>query len=198
MRQFFLTALGVLTTTFTLAQVSPNAEPTNDKQRDLLGRGTLNVGVNVSAGYGGYVGLNGRVVPRLQYFLKDGWSVALEGRYETNGNQYQYAGAGVSTRYYFVRDRRLALFGQAGIAYGQGLSRFPLYNLGGLDPLLPIPYQERRTRTVQSAVGLGVHYRVARRWSLEGVIERTLTRNIGLSTNSRWQGSVGVNFRLSK
>lgn len=191
--------MGVLTTTFTLAQVSPNAQSTDDKQRELLGQGTLNAGVNVSAGYGGYVGLTGRVVPRLQYFLKDGWSVALEGRYETSGQQYQYLGAGLSTRYYFVRDRRLALFGQAGATYGQ--SRYRTY----YDPADPYrlynvnTYQEYKQPAWQVAAGLGVHYRLSNRWSLEGVAERTLTNNVGLFRNySRWQGSVGVNFRLGK
>lgn len=200
MRQFFFTILGVIMTTLALAQVSPNAEPIDDKQRDLLGQGTLNVGVNVSAGYSGFVGLTGRVVPRLQYFLKDGWSMALEGRYETNGRQYQYMGAGISTRYYFVRDRRLALFGQAGATYGQ--SRYRSY----YDPANPYSidgsltnYREYKQPAWQVSAGLGVHYRLGNRWSLEGVAERTLTNNTGLFRNySRWQGSVGVNFRLSR
>lgn len=200
MRPFFFTILGVLMTIIALAQTNSDAKRTDDKQRDLLGQGTVNVGVNVSAGYGGYVGLTGRVVPRLQYFLKDGWSVALEGRYETNGNQYRYLGGGLSTRYYFVRDRRLALFGQAGATYGQ--SRYRSY-YNPADPYRFYSsanyYREYKQPAWQVAAGLGVHYRLGNRWSLEGVAERTLTNNVGLFRNySRWQGSVGVNFRLGK
>ncbi len=191
MRQFFFTTLGVLTMTFALAQTSPDAKPTDDKQADLLGQGRLNVGVGVS------VGSTSRVMPRLHYFLKDGWSVSLDGRYETNRYNYLYLGLGLSTRYYFVRDRRLALFGQAGATYGQ--SRYQtLYN-----PTDPYSiYQRVGTRpnpAFQTAAGLGVHYRVANRWSVESIAERTLTNHVGATLQySRWQGSVGVNFRLGK
>ena len=188
----------LLATTGSFAQITQSSDHATDKQQDLLGQGNIHVGVDVNAGYGGYVGMVGRVVPRLQYFLKDGWSVALEGRYETSGRQFSYAGAGVSTRYYFIRDRRLAVFGQAGATYGRSMYRTYRY-----DPANPYStyqnFSEQKTNAWQATAGLGVHYRVSKRWSLEGVMERTLTNRIGFSTNySRWQGSVGVNFRLGK
>lgn len=198
MKRLFLVVLSAFTATLSLAQVEPNYGSANDKQQDLLSQGTLHVGVNGNVGYGGFMGLTGRVVPRLQYFLKDGWSVALEGRYSTSGTQYQYVGAGLSTRYYFIRDRRLAVFGQAGATYGQ--SRYRTYQYDPLaDPIISPTWREQTVRAWQVTAGLGVHYRVAKRWSLEGVMERALTNNIGAFRDySRWQGSVGVNFRLGK
>ncbi len=180
-----------------------HAQTSNDKQEDLLGQGTIHVGVNVGGGYGGYLGVVKRVVPRFQYFLKDGWSVSVEGRSETIGLRAQsiispvnYLGAGLSTRYYFIRDRRLALFGQAGLTYGQSTFR-------RFDPLNPFSWsamQKEHTRTWQASLGLGVHYRLSNRWSLEGVAEHTLTNFIDFNTTnySRWQGSIGLNYRLGR
>lgn len=168
----------------------------DDRQTDLLGQGTLNVGVGIRGGYGNYRGTTGGVVPRLQYFLKDGWSVALEGRYEKYGNAFQYLGAGLSSRYYFVRDRRLALFGQVGLTYGQTNYRTYAY-----DPTNPSSiYQSfgKYGGAVQGSVGLGVHYRIASRWSIEAIAERTLTNTVGFTNYSRWQGNIGINFRLKK
>ena len=191
MKSFFF-ALAVALPGFAAAQNTP----TDDRQTDLLGQGTLNVGVGLSGGYGNYAGKTGRILPRLQYFLKDGWSLALEGRYERNGDQFQYLGAGLSTRYYFVRDRRLALFGQAGATYGQSHYRTYAY-----DPANPYSiYQTfgRQGSAFQFSAGLGVHYRIANRWSIEAVAERTLTRYAGFTNYSPWQGSLGVNFRIKK
>lgn len=193
MKRLFLSVL-LLSATASLAQVDRDHRA--DKQPDLLGQGKLHVGVNVNGGYGGnFVGMTGRVVPRVQYFLKDGWSIALEGRYEANGDFFRHVGAGLSTRYYFIRDRRLAVFGQAGATYGR--SRYRRYTF---DPANPTQFwREDRANAWQVSAGLGVHYRIANRWSLEALSERTLTNNVGTFRNyGRWQGSVGVNFRLGK
>jgi hypothetical protein len=164
-----------------------------DKQQILLGQGRLNVGVNVSGGYGGYVGNSGHVIPRLQYFLQDGWSIALEGRYDFNpGSQTRFAGGGLSTRYYFLRAQRVALFGQLGANYGQ--SRYyadangPNKNGNGFSQTM---------NTFQTNAGLGVHYRLGDRWSIEASGERVLT-NSGRPTIdiSPWRANVGVNFRI--
>ena len=181
MKRLFLLALALSAVTGSFAQVNRTPDHAADKQPDLLSQGKLHVGLNVNVGYGGsLVGMTGRVVPRLQYFLKDGWSVALEGRYETTGNQFRYVGAGLSTRYYFIRDRRLAVFGQAGATYGQ--SRYLTYysSANPYNPINPGTLHEQKTNALQVLAGLGVHYRIANRWSLEAVAERTLTNNIGV------------------
>lgn len=188
-RIYFLASLLAIAST-------TNAQIINDKQQDLLGQGSLHVGANANLGYSGFSGLNARFTPRIQYFLTDGWSVAAEGRIETNGRQYSYVGAGLSTRYYFIRDRRLAVFGQAGATYGQSTFLRP-------DPASSFNLVNGRREsspTLQVSAGLGVHYRLSERWSIEGMAERTITnyRSIGLTNYSRWQGSIGVNFRLKK
>ena len=183
-------------TTGSFAQISQTSDYATDKQQDLLGRGNIHVGVDVNAGYGGrFVGITGRVVPRLQHFLKDGWSVALEGRYEATGDFFRHVGAGVSTRYYFIRDRRLSVFGQAGATYGR--SRYLRY-YPGADLYNPTTWLERKENVFRVSAGLGVHYRIANRWSLEALAERPLTNVGAFRGTGRWQGSVGVNFRLRK
>jgi hypothetical protein len=165
----------------------------DDRQQALLGQGRLNVGVNVSGGYGGYVGTSGHIAPRLQYFLKDGWSIGLEGRYDINsGSQTRFVGGGLSTRYYFLRAQRFALFGQFGATYGQ--SRYYAdsngFNKTGSGSAQTI-------NTFQTNAGLGVHYRIGNRWSLEASGERVLTNSSQPTLDfSPWRANVGLNFRI--
>ena len=192
MNRFFLLVAGLCAATASLAQ-------RNDRQTDLLGKGSLGAGVTISTGYSGYWGLNGRVVPRLHYAVKDGWSAGLEGRYQTNGSQSRYVGAGVSTRYYFVRFRQLAVFGQAGATVGQSRSR-TYYADKGVDPLLPSGnHSEQKARVWQGTTGLGAHVRVSNRWALEAMAERTLVNSRGpLKNYGRWQGSAGATYQLKR
>ena len=194
MKRLFLSVL-ILSATTSFAQVSQTSDRATDRQQDLLGQGKLHVGVDVNGGYAGFTGLRGRVVPRLQYFLKDGWSVALEGRYEATGDFFHHFGAGLSTRYYFIRDRRLAVFGQAGATYGR--SRYLRY-YPGADLYNRDTWFEQKQNVFQVSAGLGVHYRIANRWSLEVIAERPLTNVGAFWDTGRWQGSVGVNFRLGR
>lgn len=165
----------------------------DDKQQTLLGQGRLNVGVSVSGGYGGYTGTSGHITPRLQYFLKDGWSIAVEGHYDLNsGSQTRFIGGGLSTRYYFLRAQRFALFGQLRATYGQ--SRYyadpngPNKNGSGSPQL---------TNTFQTHAGLGVHYRIGNRWSIEASGERVLTNSIRPTLDaSPWRANIGLNFRV--
>ena len=165
----------------------------DDKQQTMLGQGRLNVGVNVSGGYGGFVGASGHVVPRLQYFLKDGWSIALEGRYDiNNGSQTKFVGGGLSTRYYFLRAQRFALFGQLGATYGQNQyfadTNGPNKNGNGFRQTL---------NSFQTNAGLGVHYRIGNRWSIEASGERVLTNSSQPTLNfSPWRANIGLNFRI--
>lgn len=195
MNRFFLliVSLSGMTTAPLLAQ------PTIDsKQADWLGKGAIQAGVSVSGSYQYSSGLNSRFVPRLHYFVKKGWSVGLEGRYQTNGRQSQYAGVGPTTRYYFIRFPRLAVFGQAGATLGQ--TRYRTYSTEGIDPLLPTGNRrEQKLRTWQAAAGLGMHLRVSNRWAIEAFGERTLTNPRGASRSyGRWQGSAGATYRLKR
>ena len=196
MKRFFLMVIILSAATGSFAQVNQTADHATDKQSDLLGQGKIHIGVGFNGGYGGsFVGITGRVVPRVQYFLKDGWSVALEGRYQANGDFFRHLGAGLSTRYYFIRDRRLAVFGQVGATYGR--SRYLTY-YPGADLYNPNTWHEHKDNVFQVSAGLGIHYRIANRWSLEAVAERPLT-NVGAYRGiGRWQGSLGVNFKLGK
>lgn len=195
MKRFFLLVLASSAVTASFAQVGQTPDHTADRQANLLGQGKLHVGVGVNGGYTGFAGLQGRVAPRVQYFLKDGWSVALEGRYEANGDFFRHVGAGLSTRYYVIRDRRLAVFGQAGAAYGR--SRYLTY-YPGADLYNPSTWYEHKANVFQVSAGLGIHYRLGNRWSLEAIAERPLTSVGAYRGTGRWQGSAGVNFRLGK
>ncbi|WP_040006407.1 hypothetical protein [Fibrisoma limi] len=165
----------------------------NDRQQTLLGQGRINLGVSTGFGYAGYIGNSYHVAPRVQYFLKDGWSVALDARYDANdGSQTKFWGGGLSTRYYFVRGQRVALFAQAGAMYG----RTKYYT----DYASPSPQQfgsPQYANTLQTHAGLGIHYRLGKRWSLEGLAERMLTNSGRPALDaSQWRTSIGINFRI--
>ncbi|MBC3785680.1 autotransporter outer membrane beta-barrel domain-containing protein [Spirosoma utsteinense] len=170
---------------------------TNNKQQALLEKGQLSAGLIVGGGWE-YGNFQGRITPRLQYLLKDGWSIALEGRYTNiRGPEFRYRGAGLSTRYYFIRDRRLALFGQLGATYGQSTFLSVNYIRDAQGTVITWDTYRDRSNAFQSHAGLGVHISLNQRWSIEGMAERTLTNNIGSSLDySRWQGNLGVNYRF--
>lgn len=170
----------------------------NDKQNDLLGKGHWNVGFSAGQGYKGSRQTTTSFSPRLHYFLADGWSVALEGRYVKATSSdfprsypFRYAGAGLSTRYYFLRGNRFALFAQLGALYGQ--SKYDRY-----DPIDPYATMHGvRNSNWQTNAGLGAHYRLGKRWSLEATAERSWITSSYLTPDfSRWQASVGINYRL--
>ena len=181
----YLLLLSLLLPLSVFAQVSPD-----EKQRDLLGQGRVNAGVSIGGGYGGTVGSVGHVTPRIQYFLKDGWSIAVEGRYIRRSSAFTYMGAGLSTRYYFLRSKRVAVFAQAGATYGKITYRLESGN----------PYQtllRLKPNAWQANAGVGAHYRLGKRWSLEGTIERSQFPKDNLTPDfSRWQGNIGINYRL--
>jgi hypothetical protein len=195
MNRFFLLIVSLtgITTSQLLAQ-----HTLDNRQTDWLGKGTVQAGVGVSGSYQYSSGLTSHFVPRLQYFVKKGWSVGVEGRYQTNGKQSQYVGVGPSTRYYFVRFKRLDVFGQAGATVGR--NRYRTYSTEGIDPLLSSANRrEQKSKAWQATAGLGVNFRASNRWSLEAAAERALLTTKGMTnTNSRWQGSVGVNYRLKR
>ncbi|GAB3899194.1 outer membrane beta-barrel protein [Spirosoma agri] len=169
------------------------------KQQDLLGKGHFNVGVNVGQGYRGTYPTTTYVIPRVQYFIMDGWSIAAEARYLVSNiypqtvdkPDYRLKGGGLSTRYYFLRGNRLAMFGHLGASYGQSTLRMRSDAPPGTG------------YTWQTEIGLGAHYRIAKRWSVEAMAGRSWSRNSNggyyltpPDDFNRWQVSVGINFRL--
>lgn len=189
MKRFFL-ILGLVFPTTLLAQTESAAD---DKQTDLLGKGTVGVSLNATGGYASFRGVTYRLTPRVSYFLNDGWSISLEGRQEKYAELNRYTGLGVSTRYYFVRDRRLALFLQAGVTAGQSQFTSQFRDAWAI-------YQGTgsvTTRAIQTNVGLGMQYRLSSRWAIEGSMEGTATkRQLFNSTLYRVQGNVGVSFKI--
>ena len=140
----------------------PNSHQMAPQQQDLLGKGTWHLGLNAAGDWGGFPGFRGLVAPRIFYFVKDSWAINLDAKYEATDNFYTRASLGLSTRYYFVRDRRLALFGQTGASVGLSTAKWSSvgYVDGSNFRLQPI---EQSGITYQVQVGLGMSYRVSNR-----------------------------------
>ncbi len=145
--------------------------------------------------------------PRLQYFVANHWSIALDGRYEQKKDSYnRYLGAGLSTRYYTLRAHRLSLFGQASATLGQ--TRDHDFFWGWCGTGLPSDYQSTRYHSkrldLQTALSAGTQYALGKRLSMEASIERVLfdTRtgdayDLSCGTiNGAWRANVGINYRL--
>ena len=171
----------------------------DEKQQDLLGQGHLSIGISVGGGYRGtYPNIN-YITPRIQYFLKDGWSIAAEGNYLKSESAFTYVGAGLSSRYYFLRRKRLALFAHLGASYGKSD-----YNSSLSKPAFdPNNRQSRINNNWQLNAGLGAHYRLGKRWTVEAVAGRSWLQNLNPPLYSfipadynRWQVSVGISYRL--
>lgn len=183
--KFYLLAVSLLLPVYGFSQVS-----FDEKQQDLLGRGHLNIGVNVGGGYSSGLGTVSHITPRIQYFLLDGWSIAAEARSIKTESYFTYLGGGLSTRYYFLRSTHLALFGQLGAVYG--LQRYTR-----VDPTNPYQLFGQRVNAWQTTAGLGVHYRLGNRWSIEATGERRQFQTAYQSPDySGWQANIGINFRL--
>ncbi|GAB4036171.1 porin family protein [Spirosoma gilvum] len=173
---------------------------THPKQKDLLGKGHLIIGVRAGQGYRGTYPTTTFASPHIQYFIIDGWSIAAEGRYQmstiypqsVDKPDYRLRGGGLSTRYYFLRGKRFTLFAHLGANYGQSTLRMKS------DAPATI------SRTWQTELGVGTHYRVGKRWSIEAMAGRSWANNT--SSNSyflsppddfnRWQVSIGINYQL--
>lgn len=170
----------------------------DEHQQDLLGKGHLSIGVSAGQGYQGSRQTTISFTPRVHYFLADGWSIALEGRYLKSASSnfpfsypFSYVGAGLSTRYYFLRGNRLALFAQLGALYGQ--SKYDRFE--PLDPYATM--NGARNKNWQTNAGLGVHHRLGKRWSLEATAERSwLPSSSSTPDFSRWQANIGINYWL--
>ncbi|WP_080240223.1 outer membrane beta-barrel protein [Spirosoma rigui] len=187
MRHFVL-LLALVLPRLSVAQSAPDAGNPN-----FLAKGQVVVGLSVGSGYKGNKPETRSLIPRLHYFLADGWSVAVEGRYlkATSLYDFTYLGAGLSTRYYVVRGKHLAVFAQLGALYGQSTyHRFdPTDYLATMNGV--------RNSNWQTSAGLGVQYRAGKRWSIEAQAERNwLPASYLTPAYNRWQAGIGLNYHL--
>jgi hypothetical protein len=169
------------------------AQSADTRQENLLGKGKLHIGVGLSQEIGGSFGINRGFTPRLQYFVSNGWSLALEGTLEKNyATQNTMNGVGLNTRYYFMRAQRLALFGEVGATIGRSKINYPDTNGTG--------FLRLETSTVfRTHAGLGAHYRLGERWSMEAGLARMLSNSqnaTNLPGYAPWRAKVSVNFRI--
>ncbi|MFD2570146.1 outer membrane protein [Spirosoma soli] len=173
-----------------LAQTQPKS-----KQNDLLGQGKFSIGLGLGGGTGGSTGTYGRVAPRAQYFVKNGWSVNVEGRHETNGKQYSYSGAGLTTRYYVLRTNKVTIFGQAGYFYGRSRNRTYTFELTAAGGTLRV---EETNQFGMANAGIGAQYKVGKRWSLEALHEYNYGRCMSDNSMQQTRTTIGMNFLLKK
>lgn len=187
-RQFSL--LFVLLPLVAVAQTQPKS-----KQNDLLGQGKFSIGLGLGGGTSGPAGTYGRITPRAQYFVKNGWSVNVEGRHETSGKQYSYSGAGLTTRYYFLRTSKVTVFGQAGYFYGQSRNRTYTFEATPTGGTLRV---EETKRFGMVNAGVGAQYQLGKRWSLEAIHERNYGRCLSDNSTLQTQTTIGINYLLKK
>ena len=140
-----------------------------------------------------------QIQSRVQYFVRDNWSVGVEGRFQTLNRNETYRSAGITTRYYLLKTRKIAAFGQVGYFGEQTVAR--QYTFDKTDPAHPtLSRQESRQPAGTLNMGAGVQYRIGRRWSAEIMLERqgVGSRIQALPCSSRWQGSIGLNYRIGR
>lgn len=175
-----------------LAQSSP--------ETPWLKKGEIQIGLGVGRSWGGYTGFVGRTTPYVQYFIKDRWSVRLEGEYEIyqlstkrnrGAGRSRAFGIGLSTQYYFLKRERFALYGMVGYSYGK--ARTNIYN--PFESSSP-PIGTHRSNYNRLSLGVGAQYRLGERWLLNGQIQQQATNRQLEIENSATHVSIGVGFRI--
>lgn len=161
-----------------------------------LNQGQVQVGVGIGAGWGDDVGGYLRATPYAQYFLKDGWALRLEGRYNYNGpDGNQYAGAGLLTQYHFLHTKRLSVFGQAGYFYGKAD-----YNQFNFIEETPGSYRmanyREQFRYGMFTIGVGAQYQLGSRWSINTLAEKNVGGKIGRFGADSFNTTLGIGFRI--
>ena len=171
-----------------------------------LVRGTWQVGLSVGrtpasrtsmsrADAAGYT----QVQPRVQYVVRDNWSVGIEGRFQPTSQQKTYRSIGITSRHYLLKTRNIAAFGQVGYFRGQPVAR--QYTFDKTDPAHPtLSRQESRPSVGTLTIGAGIQYRLGKRWSAEVMLEHQDLGNHNqmLPCSSRWQGNIGLNYRIGR
>jgi hypothetical protein len=161
-----------------------------------LKQGQVQVGVGVGAGWGSNVGGFLRATPYAQYFLKDGWALRAEGRYNYNGpGGDQYIGAGLATQYHFLRTTRFSAFAQAGYFYGK--ADYGLYRTVDITPTSGRleRYREQFNYGMFN-LGLGVQYQLGSRWSINALAEKNMGQKVGRIGADSYNTTLGIGFRI--
>ena len=144
-----------------------------------LEKGEIQVGVGFGPNFGKYGGTTTRTTPYLQYFIKDCWSIRLEGQYEAyrmtgsfgdRSRRPRTLGVGLSTQYYFLKKNRLALYAQAGYSLGRYRVDVPEFFEPGTLSVRTI-----RTNFNRFNLGVGAQYRISDRWMINAQINRLET-----------------------
>lgn len=100
--------------------------------------------------------------PSATYLWRDRWSVGLDGRFQANAQQPVRIGLGISTRYYLLKTKKIAVFGQVGYFLGQPVAR--QYSFNNSDPAHPtLTRYESRPIDGTVVVGIGLRYRFGKR-----------------------------------
>lgn len=190
--------LFLISSSVAFAQLSP--EPVKPLAGSLA-RGTWQAGLSVSRTpvSRSDVPGSGQIQPRVHYFVRDNWSVGVEGRLQSVNQETSYRGVGVTSRHYLLKTKNIAAFGQVGYFQGQTVAR--QYTFDKTDPAHPtLTRQQSRQPAGMVSVGAGIQYRLGRRWSAEIRLDR---QNIGNSNRTapdsgRWRGSVGLNCQIGR
>jgi hypothetical protein len=181
---------------FSAAVFAQSAPEPAIRSTNSLTSGNWQAGLSVSrADAGG----SGQVQPRIQYFVRDNWSVGVEGRFQTLNRDATYRSAGIKTRYYLLKTKKVAAFGQIGYFRGKTVAR--QYTFNKTDPAHPtLTRQEIRQPAGLFTAGAGVQYRIGKRWSAEITLDRqgVGSRAQAMPCSSRWQGSVGLNYQIGR
>lgn len=161
-----------------------------------LNQGQVQVGVGVGTGWGSTVGGYLRATPYAQYFLKDGWALRAEGRYNYNGpDGNQYVGAGLTTQYHFLRTKRFSAFAQVGYFYGK--ADYGLYRMVDQTPTSGRleRYREQFNYGMFN-LGLGAQYRLGSRWSINALAEKNTGQKVGRFGADSYNSTLGIGFRI--
>jgi len=160
------------------------------------GQVQVGVGIGVGAGIGGSVKGYLRGTTYAQYFLKDGWALRAEGRYNYNGpDGNQYAGAGLLTQYHFLRTNRFSAFAQLGYFYGK--ADYSLYRMVDETPTSGRleRYREQFNYGMLN-LGLGAQYQLGSRWSINALVEKNFGQKVGRFGADNYDATLGVGFRI--
>ncbi|GAB3507428.1 hypothetical protein GCM10027341_41990 [Spirosoma knui] len=159
-------------------------------------QGQVQVGIGVGAGWGDRVGGYLRATPYTQYFLKNGWALRVEGRYNYNGPEgSQYVGAGLLTQYHFLKTNKFSAFGQLGYFYGK--ANYGYYQAIETSPTSSSLVRRRGELNYGMLnLGLGAQYQLGARWSINALAEKNMGDHIGRLGADSFNTTVGIGFRL--
>ncbi|MCF2489253.1 hypothetical protein [Dyadobacter sp. CY347] len=184
--------LAILVSNVAIAQ---KEAPLSGSEKGEMEAGVM-LGVGVGNSLGGYI----RATPYTQYFLSNNWVLRLEGRYSTNGlgaSQDQYAGVGLSSKYYLLRKSKLSVYGQLGYFYGQTAKG--MYRNAWQSPpseLLRIERYTARLNYGMVNVGLGADYKLGSKWYIYALGEGNIKSKSSTVPTDRYNLNLGIGFRI--